>query len=251
MKALLSLLLFASTAAYADERPDGTVTLPEGGIGVAATVNTAVRTVPHSTSESLSLAGAFGVTGDVTVGASYAFELHDPVGWFPSDGRWKGPLLVHGELELLAGPRVFVTVGADAVYHLENSNDRAIHLGAAASLRLSAMFSVFTGEIVPNAPAGQQLTIAIGSDAPVTLAFPAGLVVRPELPLYAYVETTLAHLAIAHASSAIIIADFIPVEAGTFYRARADLDIGAAFQDDLEHAGDAFTIGITARYYSR
>lgn len=251
MKALLGLLLFASTAASADERPDGTVTLPEGGIGVAAAVNTAHRNVPHSTSESLSLAGAFGVTDDVTVGASYAFELHDPVGWFPSDGRWKGPLLAHGELRLLAGPRVFATVGADAVYHLENSGDRAIHLGAAASLQLSAMFSLYTGEIVPNGPAGQQLAIQLGADGPITLAFPAGLLVRPELPLYAFVETTLAQLAIAHARSAFFIADFIPVEAGAFVRVRGDLDVGATFQDDLEHAGDAYTVGITARYYSR
>jgi len=251
MKARLALLLFASTAAYADERPDGTVTLPEGGIGLAATVNTAVRNVPHTRSESLSLAGAFGITDDITVGLSYAFELHDPLGWFPDNGRWKGPLLAHGELKLLAGPRVFVTVGADIVHHFENSTDRAIHLGAAASLRLSPMISLFTGELVPNGPAGQQLAIQLAADAPITLAFPAGVVVRPEVPLYAYVETTLAQLAIAHASSALIFADFIPVEAGAFYRARTDLDIGATFQDDLEHAGDAYTVGITARYYSR
>lgn len=256
MKALLGLLLFASTAAYADE-PDGTVTLPEGGIGVAAEVNTTVRNIEarppvivgvHSTSEALTLASSIGITSDVTAGASYEVELHDPDGSFPANGRWRGPLLAHVELALRHGPSVFVTVGGDVLVDLDDTTDRVVHLGVAASVRLSPLFAVFTGEILPNGPVGQQLAIQVASDAPITLALPAGLLVRPDLPLYGFVETTLAQLAIAHASSTFIISDFLPVEAGVFYRARSDFDVGVTFQDDLENAGDVYVFGITARY---
>ena len=257
MKLLCIGLLLASSVAFADERPDGSVTLPDGALAAAAVVNAETRDLPaeppathgmRATTESLGIALAAGLTDEITAGLTYAVDLHDPDGSFPSNGRWKGPLLAHAELALAVGPRVFVAVGGDIIVHLENPTDRAFHLGVAASVRLSPSISIFTGAPLPNGPAGQQLAVALAKDGPITLAIPAGVLVRPPLPVYGFVETTLASLAITHATTKLLVSDFVPVEAGVFARARKDLDLGVVFSDDLEAPGALYTIGVAARY---
>ena len=235
------------------------MTLPQGAIAVAGVVGVKVEDVPAAppltsasrvTSESLSVAAAFGITSDVTGGVTYAAELHDAEGSFPSNGRWKGPLLVHGEMRLHAEPLVVVTVGGDVVVHLENSEDRAIHLGVAAAVRLSPMLALYTGAPLPNGPAGQQLTIESSTNTATSLTVPVGLLVHPALPVYGFVETKLAQLSISNSTNRFLFDDFIPVEMGAFYRASDELDVGLTFSDDLQHPGDRYTFGLAARYAS-
>lgn len=257
MKVLVVALLAASTAVYADGTPDGTLTLPDGAIAVAAVVGVQTRNIAarppataaiHDRTESFGLAVAAGLTSDITAGVTYALDLHDDSGSFPSGGRWKGPLLAHGEYLLDDEALGYVTVGGDVIVHLENPTDRAIHIGVGAALRISSLVSVFTGAPLPNGPVGQQLALQLSGNHPITLAVPVGVLVRPAPAVYGFVETTLASVALSHADNQFIIADFVPVDAGALVRATHDLDVGILFSDDLEHPHDVYTIGVTARF---
>lgn len=253
-------LLAASTAAFADDGAPLEVTLPDGAIGVAAGVNVEGRTlaaVPpvtptkHERRETLGFAFAYGITSELTAGLTYAIDAHDADGSFPSGDRWRGPLYAHAELAVFRDSRTFVAVGGDLVVHFEDRNDRTLHLGVAASYGLSASIAVFTGTPLPNAPAGEQLTFRLSANAPISLALPVGVLYRPALPVFAFVDTTLATLSLHDANNQLLFSDVIPVDAGAFYRATSDLDVGLVFSDDLEHPRDIYTFGVTARYTAR
>jgi hypothetical protein len=233
-------------------------TLPKSGLGVIGTLEIANETATDPTTgmtlgsatfEILQLGAAYGISDKLTVGALYAVDLHDDGGTFPSDDRWKGPLDIFGAFNIMHKDKLSVTAGADFGINLANTDSKAIHAGLSAKYMVSNKLAVFTGNILPVGPAGQHLSIDLGTNGPITFALPVGVGLQLTPQIFAFADTTLASFSISNSSNAFIFSDFIPLEAGALFRAAKDLDVGVIFNDDLKHAGDAYAIGLTARFY--
>ena len=259
MKYRAGLLLFVPAVVHADPLITDPQSFSAGVVGAAALVdvrNVDVAARPPATMGTsrtilgLGLAAAYGVTDRVTVGATYHFDLHDDSGSFPSNGRYKGPLLVHAAYSVVADGRLFVAAGLDGELHIENRDDRAVHAGVAAKYLVTPRLAVYTGNPLPLGPAGQQLAFQLADDGPVTLAVPVGLALQPAPQLFAYAGVTLAKLALAHASTQWLGRDIAPVDVGVLMRAVPAVDVGVVLTDDLEQAR-SYDIAITARYVAR
>jgi len=234
-------------------------TMPKAGIGIGASfeiLRLNFPAVPPAmsstvTAEFLSLAAAYGVSDKLTVGATYAVDIHDPGGSFPSDGRAKGPLGLYGAFNIMHKDKLSVTAGADFEINVGNTDDKSINAGLSAKYLVAPKIAVFTGNPVPIGPAGQHLSISLASNGPIDFRVPVGVALQATPELFAYVDTTLLNIGISNSANAFIFSDFIPVDIGALYRATPDLDVGVTFADDLKAAGDAYIIGLTARFYKQ
>lgn len=233
-------------------------TLPKSALGLAGTLEIYKFNVPAippaTTGTSLTIFGLglnadYGISDKLTVGASYLVDLHDDGGTFPSDGRWKGPLDLHGNFNLVHKDKLSVTAGADFNINLNNTDDKSINAGLSAKYLVAPKIAIYTGNPVPIGPAGQHLKISLASNGPITFAVPVGVALQATPQLFAYVDTTLADFSISNSSNAFIFSDFIPLDVGALFRAGKDLDVGGQFTDDLKNAGDAYAFFVTARYY--
>jgi len=244
--------------AWSDQLINNPQTLPKAGLGVfgdfeianvSATDPTTGMSLGSATFELLGLGAGYGVSDKLTVGATYAIDIHDPGGTFPSDDRWKGPLGLYGAFNVMNKDKLSVTAGADFAINLGNTDDKAIHAGLSAKYMLSPKLAVYTGNVLPIGPAGQHLSIGLGTNGPITFAIPVGVALQATPQVFGFLDTELASFSISNSANAFIFSDFIPVDAGVLFRAAKDLDLGIQFQDDLKNAGDAYVIGLMARYY--
>ena len=105
---------------------------------------------------------------------------------------------------------------------------------------------MYTGNILPAGPIGQQLTISLASKGPIELHAPAGLAFQITPLFFAYLETRLFDINIHNGKNRVIFDQFIPLTLGVFYHAATNLDVGVTFGDDFKNAGDAYTIALTA-----
>lgn len=244
--------------AWSDQNIDNPQTLPKGGLGAFGDFEILKLNIPNPldptmsssvTAEFLALGAGFGLTDKITAGVTYAVDIHDDGGTFPSDDRWKGPLGLYGAMNLINKDKLSVTAGADFGVNLGNTDSKEINAGLSAKYRVAPKLAVFTGNPLPLGPAGQHLHISLESNGPITFSLPVGVALQPTPQIFAFVDTTLADFSISNSSNAFIFSDFIPVDVGALYRAAKDLDVGVTFQDDLKNAGDAYLFGITARWY--
>ncbi len=242
-------------AGWSDQLINNPQTLPKGAIGVGASfeilsltfTDPVSMTSSTSTAEALFLAADYGVTDKIDVGLSYGLNVHNDAGTFQDFP--KGPLDIHGAFNLIHKDKLSVTAGADFDIDLNNTDSKAIHAGLSAKYLVAPKIAVYTGNPVPLGPAGQHLSIDLGTNGPITFAVPVGVALQATPQLFAFVDTTLASFSISNSSNAFIFSDFIPVDVGALFRAAKDLDVGVTFQDDLKNAGDFYIFGLTARYY--
>ena len=110
--------------AWSDQLINNPQTLPKAGLGLAAdfeilnvsaTDPTTGMSLGSSTFELLGLEAGYGVSDKLTVGATYAVDIHDDGGTFPSDDRWKGPLGLYGAFNVMNKDKLSVTAGAEHV----------------------------------------------------------------------------------------------------------------------------------------
>lgn len=244
--------------AWSDQLINNPQTLPKAGLGLLADFEILKINIPNpidptmsasATAEFLELGAGYGVSDKLTVGATYAVDIHDDGGTFPSDDRWKGPLGLYGAFNVINKDKLSVTAGADFSINLGNTDDKAIHAGLSAKYMLSPKLAVYTGNVLPIGPAGQHLSIGLGTNGPITFAVPVGVAIQATPQVFAFADTTLASFSISNSANEFIFSDFIPLDVGVLFRAAKDLDVGVQFQDDLKNAGDFYQFGLMARYY--
>lgn len=240
---------------WSDQLINNPQTLPKGAIGVFGTfdilslsfTDPTTMTTSTSTAEFLFLGADYGVSDKLDIGLTYGLNVHDDAGTFQDFP--KGPLDIHGNFNLIHKDKLSVTAGADFEINLDNTDSKAIHAGLSAKYMVAPKIAVFTGNPLPLGPAGQHLSIDLGTNGPITFAVPVGVALQATPQVFAFVDTTLADFAISNSSNAFIFSDFIPLDVGVLFRAAKDLDVGVTFTDDLKNAGDAYLFGLTARYY--
>jgi len=230
--------------------------LPKGALGVFGDFeilslnfsDPVTMTSISSTAEFLQIGAGYGISDKLNIGATYAVDIHDDGGTFPSDDRWKGPLDIYGAFNLINKDKLSVTAGADFGINLNNTDDKAINAGLSAKYMLSPKLAVYPGSPLPIGPAGQHLSISLADSGPITFRVPVGVALQATPQVYGFVDTTLASFSISNSANAFIFSDFIPVDVGALFRAAKDVDVGVLFSDDLKNAGDFYTIGLTARF---
>jgi hypothetical protein len=219
-----------------------------------------------STVEGFALGAAYGVNDKLEVGGDYAFALHP--------GNVKGPLTLHAAYRMVSGPKLDLAVSGGFAFDFIDSvnpmtmaatTDVYVSVQAGAWLRYRAAnkLSIFTGlPATPNGaqslskvgfpmpPVAYQLQLGLTSAAAIALEVPVGASYQFTPNVYAFLETNLANIKIAHTTNAFIVNDFIPIGLGAFY-SLDKLDIGAVFSDDLKQAGDYLQFALLARYYAK
>ncbi len=224
-----------------------------GELGIAS-ISVTVPPVPpatmpttvSSTAEALGIGAGYGVNEKLEVGGTYAFTLHDDAGTFPNNVE--GPLTLFGAYNLMNG-KLSVAVGAQFQIDLSNTDSKGLALGASVRYMVAPKIAIFSGNPIAPGPVGNQLSISLASNGPITFALPVGAAMQVNPKAYAWLDTELASFSISNSANEFIFSDFIPIDIGLLYRAAPNIDIGGHFTDDLKHAGDFYQFGILARYY--
>ncbi len=249
----------AAIPAWSDLLLDNGLVLPKDDLGMYGDM-LIVRTsvveppVPPATIGATSrdtafalLGGAgYGVTPELTIGGEYQLPLGDAKGAFPNAGA----LTAYAGYSALRDDKMALVLGGDLNFDFSNGTTPTLHLGASLRYKVAPKLAVYTGNVVAPGPYGRQLAIGLKSGAASALDLPIGLAVQASPKLFAWVQTSLAHVKLANTANAILFADVIPLQLGALYRATKDVDVGG-FLDfpDLENVGNVFAIGVMARYY--
>jgi hypothetical protein len=224
-----------------------------------------------STAEGLSVGAGYGISDKLTVGASYAFALHD--------FEIKGPLTLYGAFDVMHNDKLTVGASADLVLdfnaesvdsmgNVSSATTETLQAGLGIRYKVAPKLAVFTGGTsfasggafafgspfgpLAGSPLGQHLGIGFQSGAPVTFDIPVGVGLQATPQIYAGVSTDIAMIGISNADTAVIFSDFIPLNVGAFYNANKNLDVGASLNlPDLKNAQfDLMFFGLSARYYN-
>ncbi|MEO6775515.1 MAG: outer membrane beta-barrel protein [Kofleriaceae bacterium] len=252
----------AGGAMWGDEIISRPLTMPKSKVGVYGDLDIArfsvtVGTVTDSsTSEGLHLGFGYGVDDKLTVGAEYAFALHD--------FEIKGPLTLYGSYSLYHAGKLTIGGSADLLIDfngagsvnvmtgaVSSSTDLALQAGLGVRYMLTDKVAVYTGSPIAPGPLGQHLSIGLNNSGPITFDIPVGVALQATPQVYAYLQTDVARLGISNSSNAFLFADFIPLDLGVYYTASKALDVGAFLNlPDLKNAKfDVLEFGIAARYY--
>jgi hypothetical protein len=226
-----------ASADWPTEIIDRPLTLNKGMIGADASLGVAhldLGMLGSTTSEGLAVAGDYGVSDKIQVGASYGLTLNS----FEA----KGPFDVHA-LYRLAHGKLKAAAEAHFGYDL-NSQNGDITLGAQVQYNVAPKFAVYTG--------GDQLDLGIirnmGS-SPITLAIPVGVEAQATPNVFAFAATQLANFSLSN-SSTVYISDITPLTVGAFYSPSNKMDFGiAANFFDLQNASTIWAITATARIF--
>jgi len=249
-------------AMWGDEIIQRPLTMPKSKVGIYGDLDVArfsatVGTVTSSaTSEGLHLGFGYGVDDKLTIGAEYAFSLHD--------FEIKGPLTLYGSYSLYHQGKLTIGASADLLIDfngfgsvdpmtgaMSSSTDLSLQAGLGVRYMLADKIAVYTGTPIAPGPLGQHLSIGLNNSGPVTFDIPVGLALQATPQVYAYLQTEVGRIGISNSSNAFLFADFIPLDLGVYYTASHQLDVGA-FLDlpDLKNSKfDVLVFGIAARYY--
>lgn len=238
------------------------LTMPKGKIGIYGDLDiarfsvTVGTTTSSSTSEGLHAGFGYGVDDKLTVGAEYAFSLHD--------FEIKGPLTLYGSYALYHQGKLTIGASADLLVDfngigsldpmtgaVSSSTDLSLQAGLGVRYMATDKIALYTGNPIAPGPLGQHLSIGLNNSGPITFDVPVGVALQATPQLYAFLQTDIARFGFSNSSNAFLFADFIPLEIGAYFAASHQLDVGAFFNlPDLKNAKfDVLQFGIGARYY--
>jgi len=196
------------------------------------------------TSEGMLLGAGYGVTNEITAGATYAFTLNE--------FEVKGPLTVYGAYKLTDNGTLAVAAGADLGVNFASDNSLAIHAGLAVRYKFTPTIAIYTGNPYTPGPSGQHLSISLEENGPKTFSLPVGVAFQGTPQLYAFMQTTLATILLSETNGgdrASFIGDSIPLTIGGFFNINNNLDAGASFATDLRGVADLYIVTLGARYF--
>jgi opacity protein-like surface antigen len=244
------------------------LTLPGGRVGIYGDLDfvrtskasvTIVNGMPQTTTTSanalgIHLGGGYGINDQLTVGAEYAFSL--------ADFELRGPLALYGSYGIYSKGKLtigvtgalgfdFTATTTDPMTMMTSSTvNVALALGAAVRYAITPQIALYTGNPIAPGILGSQLELAFNNSAPITLNIPIGAAFQATPQLYAFAQTELVNIGLAHSGTTFLFADFLPLEIGGFYTVNKNLDLGATFNfGDLEHGVNALNLDVAARYY--
>lgn len=178
----------------------------------------------------------YGVSDEIEAYATYTLGL-DP----SSNGAARlggGYAFVRGAME----GKLELIGRADIGYDVEGSALAPLVAGIQGQYTIAPKFAV----VMP----ASHLSIALDGDTkPMTFSVPVGFLFQAAPTFYAQLDTNLATIKIKDAENAFIFADVIPVTLTAAYNSKM-LDVGAFFTTDVKNSpGDAYFVGLFARYY--
>lgn len=215
-----------------------------GDLLIAHTSVTIAGMTLSGTSEALALGAGYGVTDQITAGASYAFTLNE--------FEIKGPLTAYGVFGLTDNGTLAVSAGADLGVDLAANNALAIHAGLAVRYKVAPTVALYTGNPYAPGPAGQHLAISLEDGGAKTFSFPVGVAVQATPQLYAFAQTNLATILLSDPGAGDRVRSFddsIPLTLGAFFNVNKNIDAGGSFQTDLHGIADFYVVTLGARYF--
>jgi hypothetical protein len=209
-----------------------------------------------SSTDTFSLAGvgaSFGISNGIEVGGDYAFQVSPDV---DAAGVFAG----HLQLRLAHGGPLSASLGVAALY--SHSADGIVLAGGLnVRYRLSPQISLYTmtsgvplcgGCLKVLGPVTGQFLIGIPNkgDTEVVLNLPVGLGIQASPEVYLYAETSLATFMLTPENTNIATGgDYVGLNAGAWFAASKQLDLGISFADDLKHAKDLYLIEVAAKIH--
>ena len=206
---------------------DRPLTLPASKLALYGTLEIAHVTLTLLAGEAplggqahrLDLGLGYGVTDLLTVGAQYAFAIHD--------FEIKGPLTLFGAYSLLSKSKLTIGASADLTIDIgKSATYETLHAGLGVRFQLAPTIALFTGGTpvsfggvaseMPMAGSvlGQHLAIGLNSNAPITFDIPVGLGIQASPQAFLWANTSVAHLGFSNASNLYLFKDYIPLNVG-------------------------------------
>jgi hypothetical protein len=221
-----------------------------------------------ATGEGLDLGLGYGVSDKLTVGASYAFSLHD--------FEIKGPLTLYGALSLYDKDKLTVAAGANLTLDFNGGIDamgnstvtETLQAGLGVRYKVTPKIAVYTGGTAPpgfsgslgsvtetpraGSVVGQHLSIGLNSNAPITFDIPVGVGLQLAPNAFLYANTSIAHIKLANSTNEILFADYIPINVGLRYSVDQHMELGGFITlPDVENAHfDLLVFGLGIRYFN-
>jgi hypothetical protein len=264
---------------------DRPFSLKEGGIAAYGSIDIAHATAGMMMDFSqyqMRLAGAYGISKDLSVGAEYGFP-------FAGDGTDKttgrGPFHLYGLFSLTQDESLTVAVVAAFQANLAGGFDamsgdptttKAFSAGFDVRYKLTPDLAVFTGSpfgpAVPGTLAGlaiaglpargaqQHFSMSLEDKGAILFDVPVGIGWQAMPELFAYLDTVLASFAISNSpyvemsgktkSAVFFGGDDLkyPLHLGAFYAFDKNIDLGGALLTNLDAAGDLYVVSLAARW---
>jgi len=197
--------------------------------------------------------GAFGVSDQLELGGDYAFQASpntDAAGVFAG----------HALFRVAHDQHMSAALGGAALYS-HAADGIVIAAGLSLRYRLNKQVSIYTmssgvpicgGCLRILGPVTGQLVFAIPNNGSteVFLNLPAGIGIQASPELYVFGETSLGTFLLSPRTDSIVeFSDYFGITAGAWLSTSKELELGAAFADDLKHAGDIYIIELMARIH--
>lgn len=293
---LLASLLFASPA-LADEAPvagapaagptrmiDRPFSLREGGMAAYGSIDVvhAASGMVKASQYQMRVAGAYGISKDLSVGAEYGFP-------FAGDGTeetvGRGPFHLYGLFSLTQDESLTVAVVAAFQANLAGGFDlmsgdpvttKAFSAGFDVRYKVTPDLAVFSGSPfgpavpgtlaslqiagLPSRGTQQHFSMSLEDKGPVLFDVPIGVGFQATPELFAYVDTILASIAISESpyrelsgqtkTTVFFGGDELkyPLHLGAYYAMDKNIDIGGALLTNLDAAGDLYVVSLAARW---
>ena len=250
------------------------LTLPAKKIAVYGTLELArlsfkdaMGNSSSSTGEVLDLGFGYGVSDQLTVGAGYAFALHD--------FEIKGPLTLFGAYSLYAKDKLTIGASANLTIDFHGGADlmgnsittETLQAGLGVRYQVAPKVAIFSGGTpipgafgrgvpseIPMAGSvlGQHLSIGLNSNAPISFDIPVGVGLQASPEAFIWVNTSVAHLGLSNDNNAFLFADYIPLNIGLNYAVDKHLNIDAflTLPDLKQSQFDLLFAGVGVRYYN-
>lgn len=294
---LLASLLFASPALADDSVPgapavaagptrmiDRPFSLREGGMAAYGSIDIvhAAAGMIEASQYQMRVAGAYGISKDLSVGAEYGFP-------FAGDGTdettGKGPFHLYGLYSLTQDDSLTVAVVAAFQANLAGAFDamsgdpvttKALSAGFDVRYKVTPDIAVFSGSPfgpavpgtlaslqiagLPSRGTQQHFSMSLEDKGPVLFDVPIGVGFQATPELFAYVDTILASIAISESpyrelsgqtkTTVFFGGDDLkyPLHLGAYYAMDKNIDIGGALLTNLDAAGDLYVVSLAARW---
>ncbi|MCE9579758.1 MAG: hypothetical protein K8W52_41955 [Deltaproteobacteria bacterium] len=213
-------------------------TLPDGEFEGSISLGTG--RVASTTATGTTFSDATGLDLGIGYGFSRRFEgrLGYGIGVDPSTA--KGPLGFAIAYNLARG-RLSAAFDAGVGYDFRSEHGLPLTLGFEMQGKIGERGALFTP--------GQQLSIGTSGDNPIGLDLPIGLGYQANFHFWVDVQTKIAHLGLAHDSTLVFGADFIPLQFDAIYAISNAFDLGLGFEDDFKNAGNSYGFTGFARLF--
>jgi hypothetical protein len=291
---LLATLLIASPAiaqvavppvAPAPSRMiDRPFSLAEGGIAAYGSIDVlhAAFGMMDYQQYQMHLAGAYGISKDLSVGAEYGFAIAGD-GTDKTTGR--GPFHLYGLFSLTQDESLTVAVVAAFQANLAGGFDlmtgdptttKAFSVGFDVRYKLTPDIALYSGSPfgpavpgnlasltiagVPSHNSQQHFSMSLEDKGAILFDVPIGVGFQATPELFAYLDTVLASFAISNSpykemsgktKSAVFFAGDdlkYPLHLGAWYALDKNIDLGGAFLTNLDAVGDLYVLSLGARW---